>query len=859
VLDQGAAGRVTVIAAPPGSGKTSLLRSWTEQPDQRRRFASVQVQRGWRDSQLFWLALLKAVRRLSSEPIAVELSAAPAFSADDVVDEVLAELDGHEGGVTLVIDDVHELKSLDALEHLARLLTELPNGVSAVLATRRDLPLRLHQLRLAGELTELRAVDLQFTQDETAELLASAGVTLSPESIALLHRRTEGWAAGLRLAALSLADHPDPNRFVADFTGNSRDVADYLVAELLDRQQPEVQDFLLRTSILQQVNGDLADALTGGVGSERFLLDLEDANMLVVSLDPQRTWFRYHHLFGDLLRLELRRRMPDEVHVLHRRAADWLADHGRAAEAVAHRQAAGDWTVAAQLLADHAFGMMLDGQEETIQTLLRAFPGEGEYGYPELNVAHATVALVHGRLDDAAAYLAGADGCLGDVPADRVRRVRIAVASLKLVLGRRRGDLAEVARQAQFLTTPPGSDPAGLLAGSEMRVVALQNLGIAEAWSLGVSDAERYLQEGADLARTIRRPYLEVACLAQLGFATKLKSLSYSRKRCEEAIALAEQHGWGSAVILAPAIVTLACAMVFSGELDSADYWVDRAEHVLQNDSGPGIRTQLHLVKGMAQAARGRHGEALEEFRRADAMQSQLATRHALSSFVVGWMYASQARLRGLDEVRTQLAALDEPLSGTAEIRNSRAVLALAENSPSDALAIADPIADGAVPAVHESSVVEAHLLQALAFHALGDQSATYQALERALEVAEPERLILPFLMTGASHLLEASNANPSRYPALRAEILDVVHGTSSSALHQPSAAELELSPAESRVLRYMPSNLSRAEIAGQLQVSVNTVNTHFRNIYRKLEAADRSTAVRRARELRLVGGVSAG
>jgi LuxR family transcriptional regulator, maltose regulon positive regulatory protein len=854
-LDRGAAGRVTIIAAPPGSGKTSLLRSWTGQPGRSRRFAAVQVQRGWRDPQLFWLSLLKAARTLSAEPAGVGPAATPTFSESAAVDEVLVELDGHEGDVTLIIDDIHELKSLGSLEHLTRLLTELPSGVSAVLATRRDLPLRLHQLRLTGELTELRAADLQFTTDETVELLESAGVKLSPQSLTLLHRRTEGWAAGLRLAALSLAGHPDPDRFVANFTGSNRDVADYLVAELLERQTPEVQDLLLRTSILQEISGELADALTGGTGSERFLLELEDANMLVVSLDAQRTWFRYHHLFGDLLRLELRRRLPDEVHVLHRRAADWLADHGRAAEAVRHRQAAGDWPVAAELLADHAFGMMLDGQEETMQSLLLAFPHEGQSGFPELNVVRATVALVHGQLDDAAAYVAGVDGCLGELSADRVRRTRIAVASLKLVLARRRGDLAEVARQAQFLTAPSGEHPAELMAGSDLRVIALQNLGIAEAWSSGASDAERHLQEGADLARTVGRPYLEVACLAQLGFATKLSSLAASRKRCEQAIALAEQHGWGNAVILAPALVTLACSLVFTGELDSADYWLNRAGQVLQNDSGPGIRTQLYLVKGMVQAARGRHKEAFEEFRHADDMQSQLVTRHALSGFVVGWMCSSQARAGGLDEVRTYLEALAEPLSDSAEIRNAHGVLALAENRPGDALAAAAPIAEGTVPVVHESSIVEAHLVRALAFHAIEDDRAAHQALEQALEIAEPERLILPFLMTGAGELLEKTAPGRSEYPALRAEILDVVHGTSLPERHQAPAAGLELSPTELRVLRYMPTNLSRPEIAGELYVSVNTVNTHFRNIYRKLEAADRSTAVRRAREFRLLSG----
>ena len=191
----------------------------------------------------------------------------------------------------------------------------------AILTTRHDLRLRLHQLRLAGELAEIRAADLRFTERETRELLDASGITLSEAGAALLHQRTEGWAAGLRLAALSLAGHPDPERFVAEFSGSDRTVAEYLIAEMLERQPADVQDLLLRTSLLDRVNGELADLLTGRPGSERILLNLEDANAFVVSLDPERTWFRYHHLFADLLRLELRRTLPEEVPALHRRAA----------------------------------------------------------------------------------------------------------------------------------------------------------------------------------------------------------------------------------------------------------------------------------------------------------------------------------------------------------------------------------------------------------------------------------------------------------------------------------------------------------------------------------------------------------
>ena len=778
-----------------------------------------------------------------------------------MVDRVLSELADARGGITLVIDDLHELNSPEALAQLTRLLMNLPPQVHAMLTTRHDLRLRLHQLRLAGELAEIRAADLRFSERETRELLDASGIALPDAGAALLHQRTEGWAAGLRLAVLSLADHPDPERFVAEFSGSDRTVAEYLIAEMLERQPADVQDLLLRTSLLDRVNGELADLLTGRPGSERILLELEDANAFVESLDPERTWFRYHHLFADLLRLELRRTLPGDVPGLHQRAAGWFTLQGQVVEAIRHTQAAGDWPEAARLLADHSFSLTLDGQAQTIQALVRAFP-PGE-DHPELALVRAGGDLVQGRLDEAAAYLAVAETHAETAPPDRQRRLRVAIASLKLSLARRRGHLAGVIEQVRFLASPvTGQSDEDIALDRDLRAVALMNLGTAEAWSLGLPDAERHLREGAVLAREIGRPYLEVGCLAQLGFAyifhgaamPKIHPFAMTQARCREAIALAERYGWGAEPVIAPALMTLAGTMVFLGEFDEGERWLRRTERALQTDTGPDIRLLLHQTAGMLHAGRGRRHEALEEFSAAEHLGSQLEGLQALASQVTGWLLATQARLGLPGEARACLAALDDERAGSGEIRNARAVICLAEGDPAGALGAVRDVLDGTAPVLGYVTVVEADLLAGLAYRELGDLRAANQAAERALALAESDRLVLPFAMTGSRELLEALPRHETAHAALLADILDVLHGSSPAAREQSSLPPAEeLSPGELRVLRYLPTNLSRPEIAGELSVSPSTVSTHVRSIYAKLQVRDRSSAVQRARELRLL------
>src|SRR5712691_5015182 len=373
----GAAARVTEVSAPAGSGKTFLLRSWIGEAVLAGRAAWVSVQGEERDPQRFWIEVADALRATAAASALVRpLTAAPDLDGWAIVERLLKDLARLEDRIWLVIDDVHELASTEALRQLELLVMRAPDRLRFVLATRHDLRLGLHRLRLEGELTEIRAADLRFTLAEARALFDAAGIQLPDTVLASLHQRAEGWAAGLRLAALSLSGHPDPERFAEEVSGSERTVADYLLAEVLERQSEEVRRLLLRTSILEQVNGELADLLTGDEGGERVLQELEEANAFVVALDVARSWFRYHRLFADLLQQELRRTASGEIAALHHTAAQWYADHGYPVEAIRHAQAAQDWRLAVRLLGDHWPGLQLGGQAATVHAMLAGVPAE---------------------------------------------------------------------------------------------------------------------------------------------------------------------------------------------------------------------------------------------------------------------------------------------------------------------------------------------------------------------------------------------------------------------------------------------------------------------------------------------------
>jgi LuxR family transcriptional regulator, maltose regulon positive regulatory protein len=463
--------------------------------------------------------------------------------------------------------------------------------------------------------------------------------------------------------------------------------------------------------------------------------------------------------------------------------------------------------------------------------------------------------IVCGRLSEAAAHLAAAEAYAQTAGPGRQHRLRVVIASLKLWLARRHGDLASVVEQVHFLASPAGGQPQqDITLDSDLRAVALLNLGTAEAWSLGVPDAQRHLREGAALARQIDRPYLEVSCLAQLGFASKVEPFATAQQRCLEAIALAERHGWGTEPVIAPALQTLAGTMVWLGQFEEAERWLLRSAQACQADTGPDIRLLLHHTWGLLHACRGRHREALDEFSIASRLQSLLAQSHALDTQITGWTLATLARAGMPAQASSALAALDDERARSGEIVNARAVIRLAEGDPAGALDAARDVLNGKAPVIGYVTVVEAYLVAGLAYQALGNQHAARQSAEHALALAESDRLVLPFAITGAADLLKALPRRESAHAALLTDILDALAGPPPARADLPLLAQAaDLSPGELRVLRYLPTNLSRAEIAAELSVSVNTISAHIRSIYAKLQVGDRSSAVRCARSLRLL------
>jgi LuxR family maltose regulon positive regulatory protein len=853
----GGSARVTVVSAPAGSGKTVLLRSWIGEAGLAGRAAWVPAGREERDPQRFWLSVLGALGQTGpGSGLVRPVTAAPDLDGWAITERLLKDLAPLADRVWLVVDDVHELGVAEARRQLELLLMRGPPQLRFVLSTRHDVRLGLHRLRLEGELTEIRADDLRFSLAEAGELFAAAGVVLSAAAVLRLHERTEGWAAGLRLAALSLSGHPDPERFAAEFAGSERTVAEYLVAEVLERHSEPVRRLLLRTSVLDRVNGELADLLAGGSGGERVLQDLEEANAFVVSLDAARSWFRYHRLFADLLQLELRRTAPDEVPALHQAAAAWYAGRGYEVEAIRHAQAARDWGLAGRLLADHSPSLYLDGQAATVHALLAGFPAGARAADAELAALAAADELAQGSLEAAERHLGLAERGSASVPASRRGQLRTLLGVVRLLLAQQHGNLPTVAEEARRLRDrAEAPDAAKPDLGEDLHALAMTSLGIAEVWAGRFEEAEPHLEQGVALARRIGRPYLEFRGLAHQATIEIYRS-SYARaeERSRQAIELAEQHGWTDEPAAGTAYVMLTTVLVWLGRPGDAEPWIECAERTVRAEADPAPALAVCYVRGTLELARGHDADALAAFQAAERQAEHLATPHYLVPLTRVMLVHALVRLGELEQAEEVLGGLDAQDRDRGETRIVASVLRLAQGDPRAATAILAPVLDGSAPLIRPGWMVEGFLLEAIARDALGDPAAAERSLERALDVAGPGGAVLMFLLHPVPGLLERHARHRTAHAALIGEILSVLAGTAPASTPGGPQPPLEpLSESEIRVLRYLPTNLSGPEIASELSVSPHTIKTHIHNLYTKLGAHRRAEAVARARALGLL------
>ncbi len=566
-------------------------------------------------------------------------------------------------------------------------------------------------------------------------------------------------------------------------------MAEYLLDEVLDRQPEDVRRLLLRTSVLERVSGPLADALAGGLGGERVLQELEVANAFVASLDAGRSWFRYHHLFADLLQLELRRTAPGEVTGLHGVAAQWFSEHGFAVEAIRHAQAARDWGLAARLLAGHWPGLHLGGQAATVHAILAGFPAGAAAADAELAAVAAADELAQGSLEAAERYLEVAARGAASVPAARRGQAQVLLGIIRLLVARQRGNLPAMAEEARKLQATAEAPEAAPGLGEELRALALVSLGSAEYGAARLAEAAAHLEQAVALARRVGLPYLEFTGLAYQAVIELERSFARAAERGRQAVELAERHGWTDEPAAGRAYMAIAGALTVQGRPGEAEPWVQRAERTVRPEAEPAAGAGVRRVRGLLELARGHDADALAAFRAAERLSARLAAPHGsyLVTSTRAWLLHALVRLGAIDRAEQTLGGLRDEDRDRGEIRVAEAVLRLARDDPRAAAAALAPVLDGSAPPVRPSWLVGAFVLEAITRDALGDRAAAWRALERALDIAEPDRVVLPwFFIYRAPGLLERHARDCARHAALVSEILTLLPPWSQAPRNRP-------------------------------------------------------------------------
>ena len=883
-LDRGTTSKLMLISAPAGFGKTTLLTEWLAAgpagPADERLAAWLSLDRADNDPASFWTYVIAALQTVApgvGESALTLLQAPQPPPIETVLTALLNDLGASTGDIVLVLDDYHVIDARDVQDAMAFLLDHLPPRLHVVIASRTDPALPLARLRARGELVETRAAELRFTPDEAAAYLNEMmGLQLTARDVAALEGRTEGWIAALQLAALSMQGRDDVAGFIAGFTGDDRYVVDYLAEEVLQRQSDRVQTFLLQTSILARLSGPLCDAVTGQGGGKAMLEALDRGNLFLVPLDDRRRWYRYHHLFADVLQARLLDEQPDQIPDLHQRASAWYQQNGEPAVAIGHALAAGDFERAADLAELAIPAMSRTRQEAMVRGWLEAIPDEVVRVRPVLSVGFAGALLsvgelegVESRLRDAERWLDVATGTDARSVArsaemvvadeEEYRRLPAMIELYRAALALARGDVPGTVRHARrALDLALAEDHLCRAAAAGMSGLAFWTSGDLEAGHSAYAECMTGLRRAGHIADTF-------------GCAIALADIRLVQGRLGEAMRTYEQAlqrvpEQGGPVLRGTADMYVGMSGVHRerNDLHAATQQLLRSQELGEHTGLPQNRYRWRVAMARIRQAEGDLDGALDLLNEAErvylgdffpnvrpvpALRARIWIAQGSLGEALGW-----AREQGL--------SVDDDLSYLREFEHitlARVLMARyqderAERSVHEAIRLLDRLLRAAEEGERAGSVIEILVLRALAYQRHGDIPAALSCLERAVTQAEPEGYVRVFADEGPpmASLLRVAARQQTGGNYVR-QLLAAVTETETEQNGPVKQALIEpLSERELDVLRLLGTELDGPAIARELMVSLNTVRTHTKHIYAKLAVTNRRAAVRRAAELDL-------
>ncbi|WP_284754893.1 LuxR C-terminal-related transcriptional regulator [Arthrobacter sp. efr-133-R2A-120] len=862
-LNQADEQTLILVSAPVGFGKTTALTEWlAEAPSDGRLLAWLSLDQRDNDPTLFWTYLIAALDKASNALGAQALATlrSPQSSTEAFLTILINGLQAIPNRLVLVLDDYHVIDNQDLQEGLAFLLENMPAHLQLVIASRADPALPLARLRARGRLLEIRAADLRFTLKEAAAYFNGVmGLGLTAKDIAALEGRAEGWIAALQLAALSMQGRDDVAGFIAGFAGDDRYIVDYLVEEVLQRQNDDVRNFLLQTSILNRLNGPLCDALTGQNNGKAMLESLDRGNLFVVPLDDRRWWYRYHHLFADVLRARLMDEQPGRINEMHERASLWHEQNGDIPEAIRHATAGKDFERAADLIELAIPAMRKDRQEATLSRWLEALPGELIHARPGLSVAYAGALLASGELTGVDARLLEAEQWVrttaeGGDGGNLTSSIAIYRAAQALAVGNAAGAMTHATTALGLV----GKDDH-LERGAASGLLALGHwtngkLGVAHGlWTDSYNSLER-AGHHSDM----------------LGCSIAMADIRITQGRLRDAMAIYERgleiagrHPEQMLRGTADMHVGMSRLLLDRGELEAAKKHVMTSQKLSEDAALPQNPYRSRVAMARILQAEGDVGGALEQLDEAERLYvgDFFPVVHPVAA-VRARMWISQGRTSdALHWARERGISTENELSYLHEFEHitlARALLAqhrkeLSEDSVGRAIALLVRLLRAAEGGGRTGTVVELLVLMALARKKEADDGGALAALQRAVALAAPEGYVSVFVDEGEAmaNLLE-SLASQGSAPDYVDRLLESFGAETRSTRAQQRLLE-PLSERELQVLRLLSSELGGPEIARELLVSLNTLRTHTKNIYAKLGANNRRSAVRRAEELNLL------